>query len=106
MLYIRWIAQLSDEEKRGIHEQRVSCDRLQAPALGTLVEGQRATGEEGDGGAEAEKEIGAVCKTMRGLSLASREHERIPPVSSEHERTPSMSDKLQTSGLCTQKSLI
>jgi hypothetical protein len=37
-----------------------------------------------------------VCKTMRGLSLASR----------ERERTPSVSDKLQASGLYTQKSLI
>ena len=87
--------QLSDQEKRLIQEHPVSCDRQHAPTLGTMVEGQRATGEEGDGGAEAEKEIGAVCKTMRGLSLAS----------SEHERTPSMSDKLQASGLHTQKSL-
>ena len=96
MFYIRWIPQLSDEEKRVIQEQRVSCDRLKAPALGTLVEGQRATGEEGNGRAVAEKEFGAVCNTMRGLSLAS----------GEHERTPSMSDLLQASGLCTQKSLI
>lgn len=102
----RWLAQLSDEEKRVIEEHQVPFagsererereNRQHAQAPGTLVEGQRATDEEADGGAEAEKEIGAVCKTMRGLSLASR----------ERERTPSVSDKLQASGLYTQKSLI
>jgi hypothetical protein len=83
----RWLAQLSDEEKRVIEEHQVPLagsererereNRQHAQAPGTLVEGQRATDEEADGGAEAERRSVlcarpcAACHSRRGNA---REH--------------------------------